>query len=83
MSDKARKRVHAEFNKNRDKPIDELADMDIDDRTSSFEDPQNRYQKILAQRKEEKYMREQSKNKKIHIGKRKHIEKRAIAESEE
>lgn len=82
MSGKARKRIHAELNKNRDKSIDELADMDIDDRTSLFEDEPNRYEKILEMRKEEKYLREQEKKKKLHIGKRKHIEKRAIAETE-
>lgn len=83
MSDKARKRIHAELNKNRDKTIDELADMDIEDRITHHEDEPNRYQKILADRKETKYIREKSKMKKIHIGKRKHIEKRAIAETEQ
>ena len=83
MSDKARKKIHAELNKNRDKTIDELADMEFEHKTSHHENPPNRYEQILAQRKEDKYSREQDKMKKPHIGNRKHIEKRAIAETEE
>ena len=82
MSDKARKHIHAELNKNRDKTIDDLADMDIENRSSRHEDEPNRYQQILNDRKEQKYKREQEKMKKIHIGK-KNLQKRARAETED
>ena len=80
---KPRKHIHAELNKNRDKSIDELADMDIENRTTTFEDEDNRYKKIITARKQQKLKREQEKMKKIHIGKRQHIEKRARAEIED
>jgi hypothetical protein len=81
MSNKARKHIHAELNKNRDKTIDDLADMDIENRTSRHEDEPNRYQQILKDRKEQKYQREQEKRKIVHLGKK--IQKRAKAETEE
>ena len=81
MSNKARKHIHAELNKNRDKTIDDLADMDIENRTTRFEDEPNRYQQILKDRKTQKYQRKKGKRKILHLGKK--IRKRAIAETEE
>ena len=78
-----RKNVKAEFNKNRNKDIQELADIEVENRTSKHVDELNRYGKALKEKKEEKWEREHAKRGKMHLGKRKHIEKRAIAEAEE
>jgi hypothetical protein len=80
---KPRKTVHATLNKNRHKDIQELADIDVEDRSTKHVHESNRYEKILENRKLMKRMREEEKKSKLHIGKRKHIEKRAIAEVEE
>lgn len=80
---KPRKSVHAELNKNRHKDIQELADIDVEDRSTKHVHEDNRYEQILKNRKLLKKKREEEKKSKIHIGKRKHIEKRAIAEVEE
>jgi hypothetical protein len=84
MTDKARKKVHAEINKNRKEDIDKLADMPIDERGgSSKKENKNRYGNILESRKEEKRLRNEKKRQIPHIGNNKHITKRAIAETEQ
>lgn len=80
---KSRKEIHAELNKNRHKDIQELADIAVEDRSTKHEHEKNRYEQILDNRKVLKKQREDEKKTKVHIGKRKHIEKRAIAEVEE
>ena len=80
---KPRKEVKATLNKNRHKDIQELADIDVEDRPTKHKSESTRYQKILKNRKLMKKMRDDEKRSKIHIGKRKHIEKRARAEVEE
>ena len=81
---KPRKEVQATLNQNRHKDIQELADIKIEDRSTKHKSKKtNRYAEILKNRKIMKKMREEEKRSKIHIGKRKHIEKRAIAEAEE
>ncbi|UYP44129.1 hypothetical protein NEF87_000414 [Candidatus Lokiarchaeum ossiferum] len=78
-----RKKVKAEISKNLDKDIQVLADIEVEERDKVFEGDSNRYSQILEQRKQDKREREDAKKQKIHLGKRKHIEKRAIAEVEE
>lgn len=78
-----RKKVKAEISKNLDKDIQVLADIEIEERDKVYEGDANRYSQILEQRKQEKRDREEAKKQKVHLGKRKHIEKRAIAEVEE
>ncbi len=78
-----RKIVKAEISKNRTKDIQELADIEVENRDKKYEGESNRYGQILEQRKQDKREREEAKKQKIHLGKRKHIEKRAIAEAEE
>ena len=78
-----RKIVKAEISKNRTKDIQELADIEVENRDKKYEGESNQYGQILEQRKQDKREREEAKKQKIHLGKRKHIEKRAIAEAEE
>ena len=78
-----RKIVKAELNKNRDKNIQELADIDVENRDKVPKSDENRYGQILEERKHLKREREEDKKHKLHLGKKKHIEKRAIAEVEE
>ncbi|WP_457559661.1 hypothetical protein [Candidatus Harpocratesius sp.] len=80
---KPRKIVHAELNRKRHEDIQKLADLDVEDRSTKFNHEKNRYEKIIENRKLLKKMREEEKKQKLHIGKRKHIEKRAIAEVED
>jgi len=80
---RGRKTLKAELNKNREETIQQLADIEIDSRSTKHEGEKNRYEQILAIRKEEKFQRENTKQNKPHIWKRKHIVKRAVAEAEE
>jgi len=81
---KTRKSIKAIFNKNRKKEIDILADLEFENRTSPhIEESENRYTTILEDRKKVKRLLKEEKLKKIHIGKKKHIGKRAVAEVEE
>ena len=84
MTEKTRKNIKAIFNRNRKKEIDTLADLEFENRTSPhIEESSNRYTSILKNRKKMKRLRETEKLSKIHIGKKKHIAKRAVAEVEE
>ena len=81
---KPRKTIKAIFNKNRQKEIDALADLEFEERTSPHIDESgNRFTEILKNRKKQKRLLKAEKLKKIHIGKKKHIGKRAVAEVEE
>jgi hypothetical protein len=80
---KGRKALKAELNKNREENIDKLADIEIDSRSTKHEVEKNRYEQILAIRKEEKFQKAVRKDEKPHIWKRKHIVKRAVVEAEE
>ncbi|MHA1745827.1 MAG: hypothetical protein ACTSWW_07495 [Promethearchaeota archaeon] len=83
-SKKPRKSIKAIFNRNRKKEIDTLADLEFENRTSPhIDESDNRYTAILEDRKKVKRLLKEEKLKKIHIGKKKHIGKRAVAEAEE
>ena len=71
---KTRKSIKAIFNRNREKEIDTLADLEFENRTSPhIEESNNRYTAILEDRKKVKRLLKEEKLKKIHIGKKKHI----------
>jgi hypothetical protein len=82
---KTRKSIKAIFNRNRKSAeIDTLADLEFENRTSPhIDESDNRYTAILEDRKKVKRLLKEEKLKKIHIGKKKHIGKRAVAEVEE
>ena len=83
-SKKPRKSIKAIFNRNRKSAeIDTLADLEFENRTSPHIEGENRYTAILEDRKTVKRLLKEEKLKKIHIGKKKHIAKRAVAEVEE
>jgi len=81
-TDKSRKSIKAELNSKRSDDIEVLGNIDPDSRVSIHKEESNRYSDILKDRKKQKRMRLKSKLSKIHIGKKKHIEKRAVAEVE-
>ena len=84
-SKKPRKSIKAIFNRNRKSAeIDTLADLEFENRISPhIDESDNRYTAILEDRKKVKRLLKEEKLKKIHIGKKKHIGKRAVAEAEE
>ena len=75
---KSKKKIHAQG-----RDINDLGDLSPDVRQKKSEkDEKNRYGQILDDRKEQKRLRDKKKQEKPHIGKKGHIEKRAIAETQ-
>jgi hypothetical protein len=83
MSEKPRKSVKAEVNKNLDGDVKTAKDINPDPRPKRFEKEPNRYQKIVEAKKTAKREREEKKLAKPHIGNKKHIQKRWKAEAEQ
>jgi hypothetical protein len=83
MSDKPRKKVREEIRKEKAN-VDTKAiatDLKVDERKSVHQVEKNRYQIIVEERKKEKRARDEAKLKKPYIGNKKHIMKRAKAET--
>ena len=80
---KGRKNRKAELNKNRNKDIQELADITVDSRSTKHHTDENRYQKILKNKKKMKRQRVLEKKRKPYIWNKKRMIKRSLAEIEE
>jgi len=79
---KGRKKRKAELNANRNKDIQELADIKLESRSSKHESEPNRYKKILENKKKLKRKRKLEKKQKPYIWNRKKLMKRSVAEAE-
>jgi len=79
---KGRKKRKAELNKNRNKDIQELADIKLESRSSKHESEPNRYKKLLENKKKLKRQRKLDKKQKPYIWNKKRITKRSLAEAE-
>lgn len=79
---KGRKKRKAEINKNRNKDIQELADIKLESRSSKHESEPNRYKKLLENKKKLKRQRRLEKKQKPYIWNKKRMVKRSVAEAE-
>ena len=80
---KGRKKRKAELNANRNKDIQELADIKLESRSSKHESEPNRYKKLLENKKKLKRQRKLDKKQKPYIWNKKKLLKRSVAEAEE
>ena len=80
---KGRKKRKAELNANRNKDIQELADIKLESRSSKHESEPNRYKKLLENKKKMKRQRKLDKKQKPYIWNKKKLLKRSVAEAEE
>jgi len=84
MSEKTRKKINAEINKNLgDDPNRIVNKLKVDPRPTFYPKDQNRYSQILQTRKDEKRIREEQKLKIPHIANKKRLVKRWQVEAEE
>ena len=79
---KGRKKRKAELNANRNKDIQELADIKLESRSSKHESEPNRYKKLLDNKKKKKRQRKLEKKQKPYIWNKKKLMKRSVAEAE-
>ena len=83
MPEKPRKAVKAEINKDREEVnLKTASDINVEPRPTRYVKEENRYEKIVDAKKEEKYERNEKKNAKPHIGNKKRVENRWKAEAE-